>query len=192
MRQPEIEVHCAIQPRDVVIPVCAVDIGGQRAGRRAEKTVLLGSWSSARYEVDQALVIAVVRERQVGYFLGIQLNVDVRFVGLQQRSARCDRDLFRCAADRELHVDARHFIDRGGYIGARELPEIGSGHFQFVAARQHIAQRILAGFARRGFARLAGSFTADLDGCAGDDSPTLIFDRSDDRSVENLRTNRCD
>ena len=88
MRQPEKHAQCAIDARRIVIAVNAIHVDGKRSRRSRLYGVLVLSGRGARHQVDEALVIPVVRQRDIDDLLGTDFGVHVGFIGLQGHRPR--------------------------------------------------------------------------------------------------------
>ena len=94
------------------------------------------------------MIIAIVRQREIGHFLRRQIGVHIGLVGLQGCCERRDRDFLVLGADFELHIDARHSVDAGEDAGLGKQAEPRRGDLDVVFAGHDIAHGVAAGLVR--------------------------------------------
>jgi len=92
MREPHVDAGGAIDPGDVVVAVRAVDVGRERAAGGIRLRVLELRRRGAGHQVHQVLVVAILVQREVGHVLRLEVDADVRLVGLEDRGFRRDVD----------------------------------------------------------------------------------------------------
>src|SRR5688572_14309882 len=72
----------AIQAVVIVIARGAVHVRGKRPSGGSDGGVLSAGGSSSGNEVDQTLVVAICRQREIHYFLLAELYMHIRLIGL--------------------------------------------------------------------------------------------------------------
>ena len=82
MRQPRELVGGPIHSGAVVVPVRAIDVGGQRSPRGIGLGILEERRRRAGNQIQQVLIIPVLVQRQVGDVLGSEVHADVGLVSL--------------------------------------------------------------------------------------------------------------
>ena len=99
----------------------------------------------------------------------------------------CHADLFSDAADLDDGVRSGDAVDANGdaRLGVRLEP--GGGHRQVVITLRQVWNRIVASVVRRGLTGQAGGRVRHGHRCLGHDGARLIRQRSDERTVQDLR-----
>ena len=145
VRQPDEDVRRPVLPGVVVVPRRAVDVRRQRARRRVDDGILEARGRRARDEIDQLLVVAVVRQRQVRDLGALELG-----------------DL----ADRQRDVEAADRVGRHRHVGLLEFSEPLQRDRHGIRAGLHIDEIVRACLVCRRFTRQVGVLLRDGDGRA--------------------------
>jgi len=123
MRQPEEDADSSVDAGDVIIAIDAVDVDGQRAARRRLYGVLKYAGSCAGNQVDDALIIPVVRERHVREIFRSKFCVQIRLIRLQRDLARVHGDAFGNLTYLQRDVLATHRVHRDSDAMLRQRAE---------------------------------------------------------------------
>ena len=186
MGQPGELVGRAVHARAVGVAVRAVDVGRQRPCGRVDLRVLKFRRRRARHQVEEALVIAELRQRKVRDFLRTEDRTRIGLVGLQQRDLRLHGDRFAQLADFQPGVDAADRAGRDGHPLLHELLESLERHLHVVGAGQHVGKGVGAGFVRHRRQDQVGLAVRDGNGGAGNAAAGIVLDRANDAAVELL------
>jgi len=89
----------------IVATVLAVEVKGEVALRRINDGVLKASRRGAWYEIDEALKVPVAGQREVADSSGLQVDIHIGLVGLEQGAVGFDGDRFGDAAHFEVQID---------------------------------------------------------------------------------------
>ena len=187
MRQPGEAVGRAVHARAVVVAIGAVHRGRQRPRRRVDFGVLEFRRRRAGNEIEQALVVAELRQRQFLDFLGRECGAGVGLVRLEQLDFRLHGDRLGQRADFQPGLDA---ADRaGGHrdVLLHELLEPLQADFDVVRARQHVGEGVGAALVRDGGHGEVVVTVDDGDRGARDAGPRSVLHGSYDAAVELLR-----
>ena len=192
MRQPHVDARGAVDARDVVVAIGAIDVDRQRARGRVRLGVLELGRRGTRDQVHQVLIIPVLVQRQVRHILRAQVDADVGLVRLQEDGFGGDRDGFAQRTNLEAAVDADDAAGGDRNAGLDEFLEALQRGFQRVGAAGDVANRVGAfgvGHARQ---LEAGVLVLDRDGHTGNIRTLRIGDVPDESAVEILRVRgRC-
>ncbi len=190
VRQPDVDIDGAVDPRVVVVAVGAVDVGAQRALRGGAHRVLFDRRGGSGHEVDQALVVPEVDQREFDDGLGSELRTRVGTVRLQDRGRPGHGHLLAELADFQAEVDAGYVVDRDFHAGARERPESRRAGRDGIGAGRQVDRRVASLVVRYDLADGVGGHVGERHGGAGNDGAGGILDRADDRAVEDLSRGR--
>ena len=192
MRQPHVDACGAVDSRDVVVAIGAIDVDRQRAGGRVRLRVLKFRRRGARNQVHQVLIVPVLIQWQVDDILRTQVNAHVSLVGLQEGRLRRHGNRLRQCANLETAIDADDTAGGDRNAGLDEFLEARQHGFQRVGAAGNVANRVGAftvGHARQ---LQAGVLVLDRDGHTGDIRTLGIGDVPDESAVEILcKRGRC-
>ena len=101
-----------------------------------------------RNQIDETLIIAVVRQRQILDRFLVEVSVDVRLGGLKDRRAALDGDLVGDRAHLDLDVDAGYAVYRNVQARLRVRFEPACADRKVVAAFEQVLNRIPSGLVR--------------------------------------------
>src|SRR6185312_6178111 len=186
MRKPYEDVRRAIDARIVVIPIRAVHICAERALRSVGNGVRKYRRRRAWDQVEEALKVPVVRQREIRQLVRTKLRMSIRLIGLQRRSGSGYGDVLSLRADLHLHVDSGDGVNGGGHTSRRYCTESSSGYMDFVNAWQNVADSIASGSVGRDVASFAGLRVNGFDLSLGDHRAALVGHGSHHRAIKNL------
>ena len=142
VRKPRQDGRCPIQARVVAVAGGTIDIRCHPSRGRVRHRILVAGGSGSRHQIDQALVIAVGAQRQVGDLLGGELFVHVCFVGLERRSFPGHGDSFRNRSDFQRRVDAGDVVQSNQDVRLRGLFEPCEGDFDGVRPGEYVRKSV--------------------------------------------------
>ena len=119
--------------------------------------------------------------------LRCDLGVGVGLLGLQRDGRGFHSHLIGDLADFQLHIRTGDDVRADVGVRLQMRPETFGGHFEIIAAGQHIDHRVAPADIGGNLFRNSGAFTGDSHRGPGNHRVALISDRADDRAVEHLR-----
>ncbi|AMY09709.1 hypothetical protein LuPra_02933 [Luteitalea pratensis] len=190
MRQPHVDRGRAVDTPHVVVTVGAVDVGRQRAARGIGLRVLEGRRRCAGHQVHEPLVVPVLVEREVDDVGRLEVDRDVRLVGLEQRGFGRHRDRLGHGAHRQLAVDAHDVVLGNGDACVHVFLEALEGGLQGVGARLEVADGVCTRVVGDRRHLEPGALVGHRDGRAWNERTRVVHHSAGNGAVERLRRGR--